>query len=253
LIFWAKFGSIYFILKQKTLGFLFNMQELPLLHRPPQQLLEAGHSTDLSYQFAMGLIQEDSTSLQQAEQDLDNLPLVQEHSEEWPSVSTRVLSVNQMLPRVKQYVMSYLNENKEQTNKPFQVFDALISDEKPPKKLYLSRREYQIAVAQIAFRYFANGFKKDHPSKKKIYYQGLVYFGALHDFLVGGKTNLYIFLKDPEGQNLELLDKKMLIIGNVSEAEMTRRATRHVFEGNEVERGDFLDKQKYVILYPSGE
>ena len=119
-----------------------------------------------------------------------------------------------------------------------------------PKQLGLSQREYQIAVCNIGFRYFASEFKNAPSFLKEDNYQGLAYYGALHDLMMGAKTPFYLFVNDPNGQELDLLDNESILIDGYNSEEIKLAATQHLFRGNGTSTiRKFGKDAEFVILY----
>jgi len=225
----------------------------PLLeagHVDHPYLLEAPYPGDEYHKKAILLIQSESAPLQQAMNDLEMLPMTQERPrEECGMIISRMESVKQMIPRVEEYILSYID--KEQGG-AYHIFDSLILSEEHPKQLYLSRREYQIAVSHIAFRSFAYKFKHAPDANKARFYQDLVYFGAIHDFLVGAKTNLYMFLKNPDDLDLDFIEKMGILVVVNDEKTAKKYAMDHLLRGNGISFVD-VGSCRSTILHPPRE
>ena len=95
----------------------------------------------------------------------------------------------------------------------------------------------------------AADYKAASPSQKDDYFKYLFYLGALHDFFFGVKTNIYLFLKDPDGQELDTLGRVSILIDKLSDEEQHDVVVRHIFGGQISTVRPYLDG-KVVYLHP---
>lgn len=161
----------------------------------------------------------------------------------------RIKAANQLMPQVRDFFYTHVDNNRESflTN-PIEFIDELLTDERIPERLYIGKREYQIAVAAIAFRFLATAFKLlERPEKLKVY-ADLLYVGAIHELLVGIKTNISLFLSYPEETDLSILSEIGCILGTDDDEKAKLLAVRYMFEGGGVSQPIPLREDGIAII-----
>jgi len=207
------------------------------LESPEKRLLlgEGNHTADPYYRFAMHMIEADQVSLLKAGDLSNTLPFFNELPVyEVPTIGERIKAVRGALPSVEQYVTAYLEGSE--TNNRDAVFDELLSNKNHYQNLNLSRRVFQIALANIAFRTCAGIFKNCAEQEKTKNYEALAYFGYIHDLMVGTKTNFYLFLEDPDAYDLSFVNEVAVVCQTRNSQTVNREAARHLFNGGNVSR-----------------
>jgi len=165
------------------------MNELDL----PGRQLETNHTGDPTYDRAIELITATRIPFDKLVANwFDELPTIGQYPEkEWKAILVRVKSANAMLPRVEDLIYQDILLKREAGETKVDLKGYLMSEEHPIN-LGVSCREYQIAASHVIFRILAEGLS-DCPKEERDY-TDLIYFGAIHDLLVGVKTSKSYFV-----------------------------------------------------------
>ena len=160
---------------------------------PPSHQSETNHTGDPTYERAIELITATRIPFDKLVADwFDELPTINQCSEEkMEAIHTRVKLANEMLPRVKDLIYTDIFLKEEAGETKVDLKGYLMSEEHPIN-LGVSCSEYQIAASHVIFRILAEGLS-GYP-KEEGDYTDLIYFGAIHDLLVGIKTGKYYFV-----------------------------------------------------------
>jgi len=217
--------------------------------RSTNLMLDEGSLTsDPFYNFAIGMTKEAGVQFGQAKTLLDSLPYASEmHPRELPTVLTRIEAATYALPLVEKYVADYMLEHDPLDIYSF--FDDLISNESHPKNLGLSSRAFRIAIANIAFINAASIFKECDEQEKQRNYKPLAYFGVIHDLIIGSKTNITMFLEDPNAFDISFVSTILPVMKTKDNEAVREEAAKHIFNGGGVSELIQSAGQESVVLY----
>lgn len=212
------------------------IRELP---SPPKPLLlEASLPLDARfYKRAQELINMD-TSRWRAKLGLEILGKIPD----WPElpddkqqiVAKRVRSANKALKYLRPFIPEAMREmNVGSPEDSLRLIRAFLTEpELLLESFPCSRRDCLIATSLLAVEYSAGLYKHSRrESDRNKWWNSALYFGTIHDLLIGTQTSTSFFLKFPNECDLDFLSESQLVIAIPGGEESIRRLrTAFLFE-----------------------
>ena len=216
---------------------------------PSLIMLEASaNQEDLLFQNALRLIDSKRFSPQRTKLllecvptineilDKESLRSIREENNMSDAIGARLRAADKMLPRIEEFLMNTMEaENIGDDHSVISLIEFCLKyRDNLAKELNYSIREYLITVSLLGVRHtvrlFRNCDKSETDRKAKL--KGFIlYFAAIHNLTAGTKMNTFLFARNPDKWDLDLLNKNGLLFVLLNEGELRYLHARVMFEG----------------------